>query len=72
MGFDDIQIKPVHNDTEVTIEWKIISKDYKNEGILTLKLKTEIEIIHKTVLIEDPLKIRIEESEIEDYITDNK
>lgn len=72
MGFDDIKIKPQHKDCEITIDWKIISKDYKNEGTLILKLKTKIEIIHKTVLITDPLQIRIEETEIEDFITDSK
>lgn len=67
MGFDDIKIKPLHKDCEISIGWKIISKDYKNQGILILKLKTEIEIIHKTILVTDPLKVRVEETEIEDY-----
>lgn len=70
MGFDDLTIKPLLEDAEIEIDWKIISKDYKNEGKLVLKLKVEIEIIHKTVLVTDPLKIRIEETEIEDYLID--
>lgn len=71
MGFDDITIKPLLEGSEIAIDWKIISKDYKNEGKLLLKLKVEIEITHKAVLVTDPLKIRIEETEIEDHLTDN-
>ena len=72
MGFDDLKIKPLHGDSEIEIEWKIISKDYKNQGKLVLRLKAEIEITHKTVLVTDPLKVRIEESEIEDYLTEDE
>jgi Restriction endonuclease len=72
MGFDDIKIKPLPKDSEIIIDWKIISKDYKNEGKLILKLNAEIEIINKTILVIDPLEVRIEETEIEDYLTENK
>lgn len=72
MGFDNIKIKTLPKDSVIKIEWKIISKDYKNEGCLFLKLKAEIEILHKTILVIDPLEVRIEETEIEDYLTESK
>lgn len=72
MSFDDMKIKPFPVNTEITIDWKIISKDYKNNGKLKLLLTPEIKYIQNTILVDDPFDVRIEEGEIEDYITENE
>ena len=70
VGFDDIAIKPIHEPRTINIHWKLVSKDFKEEGDLKLNIDIEIKRNHKTILVEDPLKVRVEEGEIEDYITD--
>jgi len=69
VGFDDIKIKPIHEPRTINIHWKLISKDFKEEGDLKLNIDIEIKINNKTILVEDPLMVRVEEGEIEDYIT---
>lgn len=69
VGFDDIAIKPIHEPRTINILWKLISKDFKEEGDLKLNIDIEIKINNKTILVEDPLMVRVEEGEIEDYIT---
>lgn len=71
VGFDDIAIKPSHESRTIDIHWKLVSRDYKEEGDLRLNIEIELKKNHKTILVEDPLMVRIEEEEIEDYITDN-
>ncbi|MEQ8470826.1 MAG: hypothetical protein RIC35_06550 [Marinoscillum sp.] len=70
VGFDDIAIKPIHEPRKINIHWKLVSKDFKKDGFLKLNIDIEIKRNHKTILVEDPLKVRVEEGEIEDYITD--
>jgi hypothetical protein len=72
MGFDDIMIKPLHEETVVLINWKLISKDFKDDGQLKLTLVPEMKRDFRTVLVEDPFKVRIERGEISDYITDSR
>ncbi|GIQ60537.1 hypothetical protein Flavo103_36730 [Flavobacterium collinsii] len=69
MGFDTICLKPFNKNTEVKIHWKLVSLNYKTEGDLKLNIKPTYKIKEETILIEDPLKVRIEEN-IEDYITE--
>lgn len=63
-----IKTKPV--ESEITIKWKLLSKDYKDEGILTIKVKPQIITKYEDILVEDPFKVKIVEGEIEDFITD--
>ncbi|WP_428225295.1 hypothetical protein [Flavobacterium sp.] len=67
---DDIYLKPSHKESKIVIKWKLISKSFKQEGDLLINVKPDIETIYKDILIEDPLKVRTEESEIEDYIVE--
>lgn len=71
VGFDDIAIKTIHEPATINVHWKLVSKDFKEEGDLKLNIEIDIKRNYKTVLVEDPLQVRIEEGEIEDYITDN-
>jgi hypothetical protein len=46
------------------------SKDFKEDGDLKLNIDIDIRKNYRVIFIEDPLKVRVEEGEIEDYITD--
>lgn len=70
VGFDDIIIKPFPRLEPITINWKLISKDYTEEGSLSLVIEPEIKVIYKTIIVDEPSQVRIVEGEIEDYITD--
>ncbi|MGB1295418.1 MAG: hypothetical protein ACPG6V_08035 [Flavobacteriales bacterium] len=72
VGFDDIAIKPIPESKTVNIHWKLVSRDFIEEGDLKLNINIEIKENHKTVLVDDPLKVRMEEGEIEDYITEKE
>lgn len=69
ISFDTICLKPFNKNTEVKIHWKLVSLNYKTEGELKLNIKPTYKLKEETILVEDPLKVRIEE-DIEDYITD--
>jgi len=71
IAFDTICLKPHKKETVVLIHWKLISLNFKAEGDLKLLIKPIFKEEHKTILVEDPLKVRIEEL-IEDYVTDGK
>ena len=72
MGFNDLRIKPVPLPSSINILWRLTSKDYKTEGVLKMNFTPEIIREHKTILVEDPLQVRVVEGEIEDYITRHK
>jgi len=69
---DDIFIKLSPNEYEIDVSWKLISKDFKDEGKLKIIVKPELEIDYKDILVEDPLKIGTKESEFEEMIIDKK
>lgn len=65
-----IYIKTSSKESEIFIKWKLLSKDFKDEGVLTIKVKPNIVTKYEDILVEDPLKVKTIEGEIEDYITD--
>lgn len=65
-----IFIKTPPNESDILIKWKLLSKDYKDEGTLIIKVIPSIVTKYEDILVEDPLKVRIVEGEIEDYLTD--
>jgi hypothetical protein len=69
---DKIFIKPNPVAGDCIIHWKLISKYYKNQGELCIDLQPDVKAEYQSFLIEDPLKVRNEESEIEDFITSKK
>lgn len=69
MGFNDLRIKPLHQPSTLKIHWKLISRDFKTDGILKMNFFPEIVRDHNTILVEDPFEVRVVEGEIEDYIT---
>jgi len=69
---DDIFLKTSSKESKIVIRWKLISKSFKQSGDLLINVKPEVETTYKDVLVEDPLKVGIEESDIEDYIMEEK
>lgn len=65
---DDIFIKPSHKESKIVINWKLISKFFKQEGNLLINVNPIIENTYNDVLIEDSLKVRVEESDITDFV----
>jgi hypothetical protein len=69
---DEIYIKPNSTDGNCKIYWKLISKDFKNEGTLLVSIVPEIKSEYQTVLISDPLKVRSETREMADLNCQSK
>ncbi|WDO13632.1 hypothetical protein MH928_02765 [Flavobacterium sp. WW92] len=70
MNFDTINLKPYYDrETKLIIKWKLLSKDFKDEGELELTVIPEIKRTETTTLVYEDSEVRIIESEIEDYIT---
>lgn len=68
---DDFFIKPAPKEYEILVNWKLVSKDLKDEGVLKLIVKPDFETTHNDVLVEDPLKAnKIVEGDFEDVIID--
>jgi len=67
---DNIFLKTSPKESKITIKWKLISKSFKQKGDLLINVKPDIDTIYRDVLVEDPLKVRVDESEIEDYIVE--
>ena len=60
---DDIFIKPFPKEYEILVKWKLISKDFKDEGTLKLIVKPEFERKYNEILVEDPLQVGIKQSD---------
>ena len=71
IGFDMIAIKPFNRACSIIIDWKLVSKDFKDHGTLMLHIDVDVKKVVETKLVDDPLKVRTEEGEIEDYITEH-
>jgi hypothetical protein len=70
---DDFFLKPAPKEYKILVQWKLISKDFKNEGTLKLIVKPDFERKYNEVLVEDPFKVGIKEgNDFEDVIIDKK
>lgn len=69
---DDIFIKPSPYEYEIIVNWKLISKDFKDEGQLKVLVKPEFQIECQDILVEDPLKVGTKESDYEEIIIEKK
>lgn len=67
---ENIYIKPLPYETTVLIKWKLISKSFKDSGVLKINFTPKIEYNYETILVENPSHVRIEEMEIEDFLVD--
>jgi hypothetical protein len=60
---DDFFIKPLPKDYEITLKWKLISKDFKDEGALKLLIRPGIAKNREIIYVEDLKDVRIEGGE---------
>ena len=60
---DDIYIKPAPKEYEIVVSWKLISKDFKDEGKLNILVRPKLERKYKEVLVEAPLKVGEKEND---------
>jgi len=67
---DELYIKPLPKECNIKVHWKLISKDFKDEGVLKIAVKPNIINDYKELLVEDPYKVGIEESDIEDFLVE--
>ncbi len=66
---DSIYIKPSATNYEIIVNWKLISKDFKDEGKLKIIVNPEFEKNYKSIIVEDPKQVGIKEGDkIEDVI----
>ncbi len=61
-------IKPVPQITDIIIKWKLISKSFKDEGVLTINVSPEIDLNIIRKMVDSNLEETDIESEIADYI----
>jgi hypothetical protein len=65
---DSIFIKADPTETDVLIEWNLLSKHFKSSGILNIKIDAEI-FKNRTLKTVDSInEERTEDGEIEDYL----
>lgn len=50
---DEIFIKPKHDESKITLRWKLLAKDFNDSGELTINLQTNIEQICKGELVDE-------------------
>lgn len=63
-----IFLKPLSIEYEIILKWKLISKDFKDNGELILKVQPDIQYESEKKFTEDPTRVGIVEGGIEDYI----
>jgi len=54
---DDIYIKPLAEEYEIAVKWKLISKDFKDEGALKIFVKPNLQIKYRNQITDDPSKV---------------
>ena len=69
---EEIYIKPYPKTSKIIIKWKLISRDFRDNGELILNIEPVIDLKYNTVLVEGPSKVGHVEGEIEDDIVDKK
>lgn len=69
---EDIYLKPFPKEYDIKIEWKLISKDFKDNGELILKVRPNIITESKELHVENPTKLGFREDEIEEYLVDEE
>ncbi len=69
---DDIFIKPDPTETEINIEWNLLSKHYKNSGTLKIKIEPEISRNRSIKYVTTESEERTEEGEIVEVIERTK
>ena len=69
---EEFFIKPFPRDYEINVKWKLISKDFKDEGELKIIVKPQIIDIPCDVFVDNISNVPIKEGDIEDMVIDKK
>ena len=69
---DDFYIKPYAEEYKFSIYWKLISKDFKDEGMLQVAVVPNIDFEYKDILVEDPLMVGTTEGTIQDVLIEKE
>ena len=69
IGFNDLRIKPNSKPTTIEINWKLISRNFKQEGVLKLNVEIDIKEEYKHSIVKDVSEIKTVEGELENYET---
>ncbi|WP_449435085.1 hypothetical protein [Pedobacter steynii] len=64
----DVFIKPNPVVTELSLNWKLLSKHFKKQGVLKIKIESEIKTVNKQITVEDPADQKRVPGEFEDFI----
>ncbi len=65
---DEIFIKPDLSANKITIKWKLLSKDFKTKGELTINTNVRIEIVERELNVPNSFKASHSYGDIEDLI----
>lgn len=66
----EIFLKPFPKESKIAINWKLLSKDYQCNGILTLHVNPEINVVREVLPAEQPFQNDTTKEKIEDYLQD--
>lgn len=64
----DIFVKPAPNATNLDLEWRLLSKHFRKEGILKIIIETEIKYTTKQIDVNDPNDEKTVLGAFEDFI----
>lgn len=65
---DEIFIKPDQCTDKIMVKWKLLSKDFRTEGELTIVVNTRIETVEREVNVPNSYKMPYTYGDIEDFI----
>ncbi len=69
---DEIFVKSQPVVSQVVVNWKLLSKDFKDEGQLIVNVQPDIETEYNDILVDDLSAVKVTEGEIEEYIIEKK
>jgi len=65
---DELFIKPKHDESKLILKWKLFAKDFTESGELSINIKTNIQSVDKSELIEGHVNVRVKIGDIEDCL----
>jgi len=64
-----IQTNP--EETKIIIVWKLLSKNFKDDGNLIINVHPQYVIVNKNIIVKEKSEVRTEEGTIDEYITED-
>lgn len=72
LNSENIYIKPYCEKSEIILKWKLISKNFKDEGELKMIIEPDIEIKKREIIVQNKQDVKVEEIEVLDCIIKEK